>query len=201
MEAVYEDRSVQGNRELTKSAFRNRFRATRAYRILSPVAVYQPGRLERLEEACWRFRCAAARKELKSPAARRAFTSLLRLKRILGDPGWLAEPVSDALNRLQGELEFLVSRRRRGRPKDSLGKAFRRTMRVFLQSPVILPECGCRSLSQSEIDELLNELFMVALGRALSLDSYVRMRKRDKAADNGGISSSHRRRADIALGR
>lgn len=184
---------MQKERAEAKVAFRAQFQRTRAYRLLSPMSAYQPGRLENLEEACWRFHCAVARKELKGAGAGRALSLLLRLKQELQEPTWLPEHVSVALDTLQDALQHLASTRRQGRPRDNVGRTFRRVMRNFFLHGVLL-KSGWRALSQTEIDEILNDLFKVAIGRALSLDSYVRMRKREQAVDNKEISASRRRR-------
>jgi hypothetical protein len=169
--------------EMTRSKldFHEKFQQTRAYQMLSPMRRYQPGRLEFLEEACWRFRCAAAGKALRGTSAGRALVLLLRLKQELGEPIWLSENVAIAFDTLQDSLQHWASRRRQGRPRDNLGQTFRRLMRTFFRDGVLL-KTGWRSLSQPEMDEILNDLFRISIGRALSLDSYIRMRKRRSRA-------------------
>ncbi|MGH7780591.1 MAG: hypothetical protein ACREQR_12270 [Candidatus Binataceae bacterium] len=186
--------SMQEERAEAKAAFRAQFQRTQAYQLLSPLRRYQTKRLENLEEACWNFRCAEARKGLKGAGAGRALSLLLNLRRELREPTWLPDHVSVALDTLQDKLQHLASNRPQGRPRDSLGQTFRRNMWVFLWPGVLLKD-GYRALSQPKIDEVLNELFKVAIGRALSLDSYVRMRKREQAVENRDISASSRRRA------
>jgi hypothetical protein len=152
------------------------------------MRAFDGGRLARLEETCWRLRCTAAREELKGAHGERALLPVLRLKQELGEPGWLPEAVPDALDTLQVELRYLASNRRRGRPRDKIGQTFRRIMQILLRSVLVL-EGGCRELAQWEIDELLAELFSVATGRTISVKSYIRMRKRDRAAANKAISA------------
>ncbi len=76
-----------------KLAFHEKFQHTLAYQMLIPMGAYQQGRLERLEEACWNFRCAEARKELKGAGADRAVLLLGRLKEELQEAIWLPEHV------------------------------------------------------------------------------------------------------------
>jgi hypothetical protein len=185
--------SMQEAGARAKATFQAQFRRTQAYELLNPMRAYDHRRLDRLEDACWRFRCAATRKELKGARARRALSLLLRLKRELGEPCWLPEQVPTELDRLQDQLIVLASKKRQGRPRDSIGKLFRRSMRNFF-TPMIVLKDGCRSLSQTELDEVLSDLFKVAIGRVISLNSYVRMRKREQAADNKAMSASRRRR-------
>ena len=184
--------------EMTRArlAFHEKFQHTLAYQMLSPMSRYQQGRLERLEEACWRFRCAVARKELKGTRAERALVLLGRLKEELQEAIWLPEHVPAALDKLQDDLQLLASKRREGRPRDSLGQTFRRNMWIFF-SPGVLLKDGCRSLSPPETDEILNDLFKVAIGRTLSLDSYIRMRKREQAKDKKDIAADRRRQAAL----
>ncbi len=145
--------------EMTRArlAFHEKFQHTLAYQMLSPMSAYQPGRLERLEEACWGFRCAEARKELKGAGADRALLLLGRLKEELREASWLPEHVPVALDTLNDSLQLLASKKRQGRPRDNLGQTFRRNMRIFFRHGVLLKD-GCRSLSQQEIDEILNDL-------------------------------------------
>lgn len=182
-----------------KLAFHEKFQSTLAYQLLSPMCRFQRGRLELLEEACWRFRCATARKELMGSRAERILVHLRRLEEELREATWLPEHVPAALDSLNDSLQFLASRKRQGRPRDNLGQTFRRNMRIFFRLGVLLKD-GWRSLSQPELDEILNDLFTVAIGRTLSLDSYVRMRKREQAEEKRDISASRRRRA-VALRR
>lgn len=164
-----------------KAAFHAQYLRTRVYEFLNSMRPSDPGRLSRLEDACWRFRCAAIRNELKGARARRALSLLLRLKAELQEPAGLPEQIPPALDALQDQLQRLASKRPEGRPRDGLGQAFRRNIEVFL-TPFVVRRSGCRSLSREELHEVLSELFMVAIGRALSPDSYIRMRKREKAA-------------------
>ena len=87
--------------------------------MLSPTS-FQRGRLEGLEEACWRFRSAAARKELMGARAERILVHLRRLEEELREAIWLPEHVPAALDTLRDSLEFLASRKRQGHPRDSL---------------------------------------------------------------------------------
>ena len=177
-----------------KLAFHEKFQGTLAYQMLSPMSRFQRGRLELLEEACWQFRCAAARKELMGSKAERTLVQLRRLEEELREATWLPEHVPAALDSLKDSLQFLASRKRQGRPRDSLGQTFRRNMWIFF-SPGVLLKDGWRSLSRLEIDEVLNDLFTVAIGRTLSFESFVRMRKREQAEEKKDLSASRRRRA------
>jgi hypothetical protein len=134
--------SMQEEIARAKLAFHEKFQHTIAYQKLSPMSAYQQGRLERLEEACWRFRSAAARKGLMGSRAERILVHLGRLKEELREAIWLPEHVPAALDTLRDSLEFLASRKRPGRPRDSLGQTFRRNMWVFF-SPGVLLEDGC----------------------------------------------------------
>lgn len=186
--------SMQEEITRAKLDFHDKFQKTIAYQMLSPMNRYQQGRLERLEEACWRFRSAAARKELMGARAERILVHLERLGEELREAIWLPEHVPPALDTLRDSLEFLASRKRQGRPRDSLGQTFRRNMWIFF-SPGVLLKDGWRSLSRLEIDEVLNDLFTVAIGRTLSFESFVRMRKREQAEERKDLSASRRRRA------
>ena len=179
-----------------KLAFHEKFQHTLAYQMLRPMSAYQPGRLELLEEACWRFRCAVARKDLKGAGAERALSLLGRLRAELREPIWLPEHVPAALDDLNDSLQRLASKKRQGRPRDSLGQTFRRNMRTFFRYGVLLKN-GWRSLSQPESDEILNDLFKVAIGRTLSIESYVRMRRREQAEEKKDIAASRRRQAAL----
>lgn len=193
METFGELTSMQEDGARAKATFHAQFLRTQAYEWLSPMRAYDGGRLERLEDACWRFRCAATRKELKGPGANRALSLLLRLKRELGEPCWLPEQVPTALDTLQDELQRLASKRPQGRPRDGIGQTFRRNMGLFFSHQVLL-KSGYRVLLKSEIDDLLSELSEVATGRPLLFDSYVRMRKRERAAENRVVAALHRQR-------
>jgi hypothetical protein len=184
--------SMQEKMTRVKLAFHEKFQSTLAYQKLSPMSAYQPRRLELLEEACWRFRCAAARKELMGSKAERILVNLRRLEEELREATWLPEHVPAALDSLNDSLQFLASRKRQGRPRDNLGQTFRRNMTIFFRFGV-LDKDGWRSLSQTELDAILNDLFKVAIGRSLSLDSYVRMRKREQAQEKRSISANGRR--------
>jgi hypothetical protein len=179
--------SMQEGMARAKLDFHEKFQKTIAYQMLSPSR-FQQGRLERLEEACWRFRSAAARKELMGARAERILVHLGRLEDELREAIWLPEQVPAALDTLRNSLEFLASRKRQGRPRDNLGQTFRRNMRIFFRLGVLLKD-GFRSLSQPELDEILNDLFKVAIGRTLALDSYVRMRKRELAEEKKDLSA------------
>lgn len=179
-----------------KLAFHEKFQHTLAYQMLSPMSAYQPERLERLEEACWRFRCAVARKDLRGAGAKRALSLLGSLKEELREAIWLPEHVPVALDTLNESLQLLASKKRQGRPRDNLGQTFRRNMRIFFRHGVLLKD-AYRSLSQQEIDEILNDLFKVSIGRTLSLDSYVRMRKREQAEEIKDITRNFRRQAAL----
>ena len=83
-----------------KLAFHEKFQHTLAYQMLSPMSAYRPGRIELLEEACWRFRCAVARRDLKGAGAERALSLLEHLKEELGEPIWLPEHIPAAPDEL-----------------------------------------------------------------------------------------------------
>jgi hypothetical protein len=192
LEKFSELSSMQEDMKRVKLVFHEKFQSTLAYQMLSPMSAYQPGRLELLEEACWRFRCAATRKELMGSKAERILVHLRRLEEELREATWLPEHVPGALDTLDDSLRLLASRKRQGRPRDNLGQTFRRNMRIFFRLGVLLKD-GWRSLSQQELDEILNDLFKVAIGRTLSLNSYVRMRKREQAQEKRYVSANGRR--------
>src|ERR1700691_3397645 len=158
VEKLGELSSMQEEMTRVKLAFHEKFQSTLAYQMLSPMSRFQRGRLELLEEACWQFRCAAARKELMGSKAERTLVQLRRLEEELREATWLPEHVPAALDSLKDSLQFLASRKRQGRPRDSLGQTFRRNMWIFF-SPGVLLKDGWRSLSRLEIDEVLNDLF------------------------------------------
>jgi len=196
LEKFSELSSMQEEITRAKLAFHEKFQDTLAYQMLSPMSAYQPGRLERLEEACWSFRCGVARQDLRGAGAERALSLLGSLKEELRGAIWLPEHVPVALDTLNDSLQLLASKKRQGRPRDNLGQTFRRNMRIFFRHAVLLKD-GWRSLSQAEIDEILNDLFKVAIGRTLSLDSYVRMRKREQAEEIKDITANRRRQSAL----
>jgi hypothetical protein len=188
---------MQEARERAKAAFHAKFERTLAYQLLSLMRAYDPTRLERLEAACWSFRCAAIRKELKGARARQALSLLGRLERELGEPSWPDEQVAVALDLLREKLQSMASKRGPGRPRDSLGQTFRRNMQIFF-SRAVLTEGGWRALSRGELDEILSDLFKLATGRTLAHASYVRMRKREQAADHRLTFATPRTSSDHA---
>src|ERR1700684_3748920 len=132
-----------------KLAFHEKLQQTIAYQMFSSIGEHFRGRLQLLEDACWNFQCAEARKELKGSVATKALSLLGRLEGELGEAIWIPDRVAAAIDTLKDSLQPLVLKKRQGRPKDSLGQTFRRNTRIFL-SPLI----RLRSLSQSEVDEI-----------------------------------------------
>ncbi len=174
--------SMQVELQGARAVFHEKFQNTRAYVLLTPIEKYQPGRLERLERACWLWRCAATRKALRGPQAKRALSLLARHKWCLREPSWLPEGLPAGLDKLQSDLTILASLGGKDRPRDTLGRSFRRNTGIFFTHGALIGG-KYREFTQAEIDELLSELFFLATGRVLSLESYVRMRKRDKAEE------------------
>jgi signal transduction histidine kinase len=104
LEKLSELSSMQEEMARAKQAFHEKFQHTLAYQMLSPMSSYQPGRMELLEEACWGFRCAVARKDLKGAGAERALSLLGRLQDELREAIWLPESVPAALDTLQPKI-------------------------------------------------------------------------------------------------
>ncbi|HLM79366.1 MAG TPA: hypothetical protein VE957_13785 [Terriglobales bacterium] len=199
MEESSEYLSVKDRWNRARSLFHEQFKRTLVYELLSPMGKSQAARLQRLEEACWDFRRFETRSGLKGARAARALSTLLRFRQELGEPIWLPENVAAALDYIAEDLQVVASAARKGRPRDSLGQAFRRNMEIFL-SPAVLTKDGYRTLPQEEMDRILNDLFGVTMGRALSFDSYVRMRKREQAVEKMEILESCRRAVALRNG-
>jgi hypothetical protein len=182
MNEVTEQLTIQEARKRSRYRFEEQFERTFAYELFSPMRKYQLGRFELLKDACWNFRCEETRTQMRGARAGRALSLLGRLKKELGDPTWLSENEAAALDTLLEKLQSLAERRTKGRRRDNLGQTFRRNMGVFLY-PAVLTKQGCRALSQQEADEVLAGLSAVALDRTVSLESYRRMRDRERALE------------------
>jgi hypothetical protein len=182
MNEVTEHHTIQEARKRARGRFQEQFERTFAYDLFSPMRKYQVGRFELLKDACWNFRCEETRTQMRGARAGRALSLLGRLKKELGDPTWLSENEAVALDTLLEKLQSLAKIRTKGRRRDNLGQTFRRNMGVFLY-PAVLTKQGCRALSRQEADEVLAGLSAVALDRTVSLESYRRMRDRERAIE------------------
>lgn len=162
-----------------RADFLRRLRNNEGYKRLATVLRLDAGRLTRAERSCWLLHCVAARNEFKGDRAKRAQVHLERLRRALGDPLWLEDSVAESLRNLGQELEKLASRTKRGRPLDSMARAFFQNMQNFIPLARGSQRTN-RSISQEEIDEIFSEIFSVVFGRRISKESYTRMRIRYK---------------------
>jgi hypothetical protein len=135
-----------------------------------------------LEDLCWAYRCTAERDKLRGALAEHCLYLLLRLKYELGDGIWLSAQEAKILDKIEKRLRRLASDKKRGRPKDQLGKGFRRDLRVSLRTAP-RSKRSAQSIKPMAISEIGTALYPVALGRRVSWASYVRMDKRDRARD------------------
>lgn len=134
-----EPQSMRSDRHTAgRSDFLRRLRDNKGYKRLLPILGVENCRLDRFEEACWRFHSKAARHEIKGLPAKRALSHLQRLRCALGeDLSWMDDSVAQCLESLRAELETLASRTQRGRPNDPV-KSFLRNMQNFIPPPVPL---------------------------------------------------------------
>ena len=171
--------TISSTRDAAKADFLRGLRSNKGYKRLATLPRIDADRLTRIERSCWLRYCAAARNKFKGPRAKLAQAHLERLRRALGDSVWLEDSVAQSLRNLGRELEKLASRTKRGRPQDSMARAF------FQNMQNLIPLAGAfqrtkRSISQEEIDEIFTEIFSVVFGRRISKESYTRMRLRCK---------------------
>lgn len=194
MQEVTSHLTIQEARKRARSRFDERFERTSAYELLSPMRKYHSRRFELLKDCCWGFRCEENRAQMRGARANRALSLLERLTRELGDSTWLSESEAAALDTLEEKLRNLASSRRKGRRRDSLGRAFRRNACVFL-NPGFLTTGDRRALSREAADEALSGLYAVTFERAISSESYGQMRRRERANENKEVLKSLRRRS------
>jgi hypothetical protein len=143
------------------------------------VRFFDSERLSRFEELCWRARCASLRNELTGAPAKRALSHLLRLRQSLGNCAWLKQSVVTSLEQLQDELDKLARRVKRGRREDHTAQVFRDAAEVFVCGGLDLRER--RLPSRDSVDKALAGVFAVVFGRTISVESFVRMRQRERA--------------------
>jgi hypothetical protein len=171
--------ATSSTRTAGQADFLRRLRNNKGYKRLATILRTDPDRLLRLERSCWLHHCAAAKNEFKGPRAKRAQVHLERLRRALDDPLWLKDSIAESLKDLGRELDKLASRTKRGRPRDSMARAFFQNMQIFIPLARASQRTN-RSISQEEIDEIFSEIFSVVFGRRISRESYTRMRVRHK---------------------
>ena len=169
-------------RNSAREQFFQKLRADSGYIRFTRISGVDSERRERFEESCWLHHCAALRNELKAGRAQRALAHLTMLRSVLGDQSWLPDQVVSSLDSLQDELRLLASKGRRGRPKDTIARALRRNMTMFVPA-VYLPKRTARSLSREDIDEILGDLLGLICGRKVSAASIKRMRARERVRD------------------
>jgi hypothetical protein len=174
---------IEKARDQAKAQFLQKLRANSGYIRFTRIDGFDAGRRQRFEESCWRHRCFALRNELKGARAKRALARLTALCRALGDLCWIPEQVASSLDSLQGDLQHLASKGRRGRPKDTIARAFRRNVHNFVPRAQFSQRTA-RSLSREETDEILGELLEVVCGRKVSAASITRMRMRERVRDH-----------------
>ena len=182
------ERSVTMSDKPSNSAreqFLRKLRTNLSYIRFTRISGFDPGRRERFEESCWLHHCAALQNELKGARAKRTLAHLTAFRSALGDQSWLPDQVVSWLDSLQDELRLLASKGRRGRPKDTIARALRRNMTIFVP-PVYLPKRTARSLSREEFDEILGDLLGVICGRKVSAATIKRMRARERVRRQAG---------------
>lgn len=182
MSQIVEYVSILEKHRQARAEFHEQFEKTLAYRLLAPMAEYNASRLKRLEEICWEFRRSEARGELKGAPALRALGTLSLLREQTRELIWLTENEMKAIDHVAESLINAASTSKKGRRRDSLGQTFRRIMGIFFL-PALPTKDGCRALSREEKDEILCDLFKLTMGRTVSFESFVRMRKRERAAE------------------
>jgi len=180
---------VEKSPNSAKDQFLQKLRANSGYIRLTRIPGFDTGRRQRFEESCWRHHCAALRHEFKGARAKRALERLSAFRVALGDPSWIPEEAVSSLDSIQGELQHLAIRGRRGRPKDIVARALRRNIHIFVP-PATLFQNTDRSVSREEIDEILGELLEAVCGRKVSAASITRMRMRERSREQKEAGSS-----------
>jgi hypothetical protein len=162
-----------------RADFLDRLRSNPAFGRLVGFPGFDSVRRSRFEEFCWRLYGASLRRELSGARAKRALSGLLRLRQLLGDCAWLKQSVGTSLDELQTELEKLARRSRRGRREDQTAQVFREGAEGFVRGGLTLRER--RLPSRDSVDEALAGVFAVVFGRTISVQSFARMRQRERA--------------------
>jgi len=84
-----------------------------------------------------------------------------------------------SLDQLQDELNKLARRAKRGRREDDIAQIFREASQVFVFGGLDFKDR--RLPSRDSIDEALAGVFAVVFARTISVNSFARMRKRERA--------------------
>jgi hypothetical protein len=172
--------TIEEIRAAAKADFLRRLRANPGYKRLARIRKYNPKSLSLLEESCWLQHCSAVWHEMRGARARAALKKLDRLVAFIGDAFWHQENVVQSLDDIRRSFARLESKAKRGRPSDPVARAFRRNMQTFIP-PASAFQMSRRAVSQTESDEILAEISAVVLGRHILVESFTRMRKRDRA--------------------
>ena len=162
-----------------KADFLDRLRGNPAFGRLVRFLGSDSQRLSRFEEFCWREHCASVRNELTGAAAKRALSRLLRLRQSLGNCAWLNQSVLTSLDQLQDELDKLARGAKRGRREDHIAQIFREASEVFVLGGLDLRDR--RLPSRDSVDEAPVGVFAIVFGRTISVESFARMRQRERA--------------------
>jgi len=163
-------------------------RSNPAFRRIVGFPHFDSARQPKFEEFCWRSHCESLRRELTGAPAKRALSGLLRLRQLLGECAWLEQSVVTSLDELQNELEKLARRSKRGRREDRTARLFRRVVEVFVRGGLTLRERGLPS--RDLVDQALLGVFAVVFGRTISVESFARMRQRERAKSVEAQTSS-----------
>jgi hypothetical protein len=170
----------------TRADFLNNLRANPGYIRLTKSPGFDSGRRRRLEEACWLHHCNAKRARLDSARAKRALFKLNALRQILGNTCGLPPVIDSALDLLEKSLKTWASKKKRGRPTNTLAKVFRETMYIFIPN-MPSSQKSSRLLSREASDEILAELSALVFGRSVSSASFTRLRMRDRSRNRGKL--------------
>jgi hypothetical protein len=135
---------------------------------------------------CWLHHSNAKRAPLDSARAKRALFKLNALRQILGNTCGLPPVIDPALDLLEKSLKIWASKKKRGRPTNTVAKVFRQTMYTFIPTVLSSQKTG-RSLSREASDEILAELSALVFGRSISSASFTRMRMRDRSRNRGKL--------------
>ena len=171
---------LHNSRLETREDFVRRLRANAGYIRLTKNRTFDPGRLRRLEEACWKYRGTAPQSRFASAPAKRALFHLQKLRDALGNPDlWLSSAGVASLDLLEHKLK-VAAKAKRGRPSDTKARVFRQTMDRFIPESLNSQKMR-RAVSRAEIDEIFAALFTLVFGREVSAASFTRMRVRDRS--------------------